>query len=191
MATILSHGIVGFTSSRLLVRRQMPKCFWYLTFFAPMLPDLDAIGLRLGLPYADCWGHRGATHSIIFAMMLGIVLTGILYLRKSIITRVTALIAAFALFLAIIEHALVDAMTSGGLGVAYFWPFSCERYFFHFRPIRVSPLTASKFLQKLQPIAVSEMLWLVLPCLVLLVIDWRVRSLHRKSEGIATSGPSK
>jgi inner membrane protein len=176
MATILSHGIVGLTSSRLTVRRAvMPKSFWYLAFFASMLPDVDAIGLRLGVPYAHCWGHRGATHSILFAAVMGAGLAGALYATKAIRGRMTACIVAGVLFLAIIEHAIVDAMTNGGLGVAFFWPYSCKRYFFGFRPIQVSPLTASRFLDKLTPIVVSEMCWLVLPCLMLLVCDWWMR----------------
>nr|HRC76832.1 rhodanese-like domain-containing protein [Kouleothrix sp.] len=32
-------------------------------------------------------------------------------------------------------HGVLDAMTDGGLGVAFFAPFSATRYFFPFRPI--------------------------------------------------------
>src|SRR5215211_5782937 len=38
-----------------------------------MLPDADVIGFPLGVRYADEWGHRGATHSLMFAAAVGIV----------------------------------------------------------------------------------------------------------------------
>ena len=48
-------------------------------------------------------------------------------------------VATFAfLFLCTMSHALLDALTDGGLGVAFFSPFSNERYFFPWTPIRVS-----------------------------------------------------
>jgi len=30
-----------------------------------LLPDADVYGFRLGVKYADPWGHRGATHSLL------------------------------------------------------------------------------------------------------------------------------
>ncbi len=40
----------------------------------------------------------------------------------------------------ILSHGFLDAMTSGGLGVGFFIPYSSERFFFPLRPIRVSPI---------------------------------------------------
>jgi inner membrane protein len=42
------------------------------------------------------------------------------------------------------SHGVLDALTSGGPGVAFFAPFDSTRYFFPWRPIPVSPL-ASRF----------------------------------------------
>jgi inner membrane protein len=36
----------------------------------PVLPDLDVIGFEFGIRYADFWGHRGYTHSLLFAAIL-------------------------------------------------------------------------------------------------------------------------
>jgi inner membrane protein len=33
-----------------------------------LLPDADVVGFSLGLEYGDPWGHRGATHSLAFAL---------------------------------------------------------------------------------------------------------------------------
>src|SRR5579872_2169441 len=92
MATVISHAMVGFVSARLVTRREMPKAFWGLTVLAPMLPDLDVIGLKLGIPYADCLGHRGATHSIVFAAFLGVALALALQSAKILTTASSGLI---------------------------------------------------------------------------------------------------
>src|SRR5215831_7502105 len=60
-----------------------------------------------------------------------------------ILPRGAAGIGRFALFaylfLATASHGVLDAMTNGGLGVAFFSPFDTTRYFLPWRPIRVSP----------------------------------------------------
>jgi inner membrane protein len=35
-----------------------------------ILPDIDVLGFRLGIRYGDFWGHRGFTHSFLFAAIL-------------------------------------------------------------------------------------------------------------------------
>nr|WP_317191512.1 metal-dependent hydrolase [Hymenobacter negativus] len=76
---------------------------------------------------------------------------------------------ALLLFLATASHGLLDAMTTGGLGVAFFSPWHPERYFFPFRPIKVSPLSIRGFFgAKGLRVLASEALWVGLPCLLLL-----------------------
>jgi len=48
-------------------------------------------------------------------------------------------------FLATASHGLLDALTDGGLGVAFFAPFDNHRYFLPWRPIHVSPIGAGRF----------------------------------------------
>jgi len=49
------------------------------------------------------------------------------------------------LFLAAASHGLLDALTDGGLGVAFFSPFDNRRYFLPWRPIAVSPIGVRRF----------------------------------------------
>jgi hypothetical protein len=65
------------------------------------------------------------------------------------------------------SHTLLDAMTSGGLGVAFFSPFSNERYFFPWRPIRVSPIGVDFFGEAGVAVLRSELIWVWIPCAVL------------------------
>jgi inner membrane protein len=87
------------------------------------------------------------------------------------------------LFLVTVSHGLLDAMTDGGLGVAFFSPFDSTRYFFPWRPISVSPVGVGQFFRgQGAAILASEMryVWLPLATVWAGVGVWR-RSFARKS----------
>jgi inner membrane protein len=106
--------------------------FWSLL---SLLPDADVIGFALGVRYEDEWGHRGATHSFAFSIVLGIAV-GLLAVRWRLPVARTAIIASLVLA----SHAVLDTMTTGGLGCALFWPFDLTRYFAPWTPIPVAPI---------------------------------------------------
>ena len=54
-------------------------------------------------------------------------------------------LASWYLFLATASHGILDATTDGGLGIAFFSPFSNARYFLPWRPIAVSPIGVAAF----------------------------------------------
>ncbi|HWY42982.1 MAG TPA: metal-dependent hydrolase [Candidatus Sulfotelmatobacter sp.] len=114
--------------------------FWFLALFCSALPDADVVGFRFGIHYSDLWGHRGLTHSILFGAVVGIAV-GML-LGGTWVERVGQ---GFLLFLITCSHGMFDAMTNGGLGIAFFSPFDTTRYFFSWRPIQVSPIGAGWF----------------------------------------------
>jgi membrane-bound metal-dependent hydrolase YbcI (DUF457 family) len=43
-----------------------------LGVFASILPDIDVLGFQLGIPYGDPLGHRGASHSLLAAALIGL-----------------------------------------------------------------------------------------------------------------------
>jgi inner membrane protein len=100
-----------------------------------LLPDADVIGFKLGIRYADEWGHRGATHSFVFALAVAAVVGLIARAARLPVWR-TALVAAAV----VASHPLLDTLTDGGLGCALLWPFSNERFFAPWRPIPVAPI---------------------------------------------------
>lgn len=107
-----------------------------------LLPDADVIGFAFGVRYGDAWGHRGATHSFVFSIALGLLL-GALTARFGAppgqrLWRATATALLASLVLA--SHAVLDTLTDGGRGCALFWPFSDERHFAPLRPIPVAPI---------------------------------------------------
>lgn len=102
-----------------------------------LLPDADFIAFKVGIPYPHPFGHRGMTHSLLFAVLIGLLVALGLRLRR----RPVLLDAALATFV-VATHGVLDAMTTGGLGVEFFWPLDTHRYFLPWRFIPVAPLGA-------------------------------------------------
>jgi inner membrane protein len=107
-----------------------------------LLPDADVIAFALRIPYEAPFGHRGASHSIVAALVLGLLagLVGAWQAKRPDLARrrgwkVGAFVGAVA-----ITHGPLDALTDGGRGVALLWPFTTARYFFPWRPIPVAPI---------------------------------------------------
>lgn len=142
MPTIFAHGAFGFTAAKLFRGAAATPSLWLTSIALAILPDADALLMPL-IPYRHPLGHRGFTHSLFFAACCGIVSAWSL-------RRVEPSIPwpRLALFFALVtaSHGFFDAMTTGGLGVAFFAPFDNTRYFFPYRPIPVSPLSAQAFL---------------------------------------------
>jgi len=125
-----------------------------------MLPDADVIGFSLGVRYEDPWGHRGATHSFAFAVIVGLA-AGLMARRFKRPGLRTALFAAVVLA----THPLLDTLTDGGLGCALFWPFDLMRYFSPWRPIQVAPIGLA-FLSPYGAIVAMSEIVLFLPLFV-------------------------
>lgn len=122
-----------------------------------MLPDADVIGFGFGIDYADAWGHRGATHSLIFAATAALFTTALLRPDRYGV-------AFLFLFVSMASHGLLDMLTNGGLGVALFWPFASTRHFAPFTPIAVSPIGISDFISvRGIKVLYSEAIWIWMP----------------------------
>jgi hypothetical protein len=75
MPTIVTHGFVATLLGKGLARGRMPARFWFLSVLCSILPDADVLGFRLGINYEDLLGHRGLSHSLLFAIILSLVVT--------------------------------------------------------------------------------------------------------------------
>ena len=141
MASAFGHAALGATLGRLLLPHRRHWPYWVAAAGCAVLPDADALGYRLGVPYDSLWGHRGLTHSLLAAAVVAVAGTALGQLAPRP-ARPAAGRLALLLFLATASHGLLDAMTTGGLGVAFFSPWNPKRYFFDHRPIRVAGLGA-------------------------------------------------
>jgi inner membrane protein len=143
MASI-GHVMLGLAASR-FAREGQPRTLspivsCVLWSSLAMLPDADVIGFQLGIAYADPWGHRGASHSLVFALGAGLIAWGIMRLRG-----VPALRTALLVIAVVASHGILDTLTDGGLGVALLWPFNDTRFFAPWTPLPVAPIGRAFF----------------------------------------------
>jgi inner membrane protein len=178
MASAFSHAVAALSIGTCFYRPQLPKRVWIVGAVCSVVPDLDAIGFRFGIHYGDFWGHRGFTHSLVFAAFLAGVVAVVLFRHGASGIGRFALFAY--LFLATASHGVLDAMTNGGLGVAFFSPLDNRRYFLPWRPILVSPIAVTRFFSpRGYAILRSELLWIWLPAIL---FGSTVLMLRRKSQ---------
>ena len=183
MASVFTHVLVGVAqgaAGKSAWKKQ--RRFWLLAVLCSILPDFDGIGLKLGVPYGALWGHRGMTHSLLFAVIAGIAAAACFPLPWKDKEKWKL---ALLFFIITASHGVLDALTNGGLGVAFFSPFDTHRYFFPWTPIQVSPMSAPKFFTaRGLRVMWSELLWVWCPTVVVtaLVYYWRVRKRNSNSE---------
>jgi inner membrane protein len=170
MPSIISHAAVPLALGLGLGEPRIARPLLAAGIAASMLPDADVILFRFGATYGSLWSHRGLSHSLAFAIFIGLVAA--LLLRKS---APPLLAFAFVGFSAA-SHGLLDMMTNGGHGVAILWPLTDQRYFFDWRPIQVSPLAAARFVKRAVRVIETELLWIWLPAILVALVlraGWR------------------
>jgi inner membrane protein len=159
MPTLLAHSAVPLALGFGFGGTVVPRPLVAAGVAAALLPDLDVVAFRFGVPYADQFGHRGMSHSLAFALLVA--LLGALALRRWHVPVGTSI---WFLFVAGASHGLLDMLTTGGLGVALLWPWTDERFFAPVQVIRVSPLAPRHFLTaRGLAVLVSELAWVWLP----------------------------
>ncbi len=173
MPTIFTHAVIPIAAGLALGRGRVTRPVLATGILLSMLPDADVIGFRLGIDYANQFGHRGASHALLVAAGVAAFITALLRPER------WGLTFAF-LFLSMASHGILDALTSGGLGPALFWPFDDARYFAPVTPIRVSPIGMGFFSGRGVTVILSEMLWVWLPA-TLLAIMARMNSPRTKA----------
>lgn len=70
MASAFSHAMVAVTLGHAFKSKELRGGELLLGAFCSVMPDLDVIGFSMGIQYGDVWGHRGLTHSFLFADLL-------------------------------------------------------------------------------------------------------------------------
>lgn len=167
MASAFGHVYAAYALGKNFSKKFFNLKFWSIGFLCSVLPDFDVIGFSFGVPYESFWGHRGFTHSFVFALLLGL-FCAFLFFRKRTTREKLALTLYF--FLATASHGILDALTNGGRGVALLSPFNNTRYFFPWTPIKVSPIGIERFFSTwgLQVI-LSELIWIGIPCSIIII----------------------
>ncbi len=168
MPSAFSHAVASIALGRAYTTRPLPLRFWVLASICAVAPDIDVLANRFGFDYTTMLGHRGLTHSLLFAIVLsGIVV--LVFFRSSVRGRMNQL-AIFAFFFAVTaSHSVLDAMVDGTLGVAFFAPFSSTRFFLPWRPIVSSPIGLAFFSSAGATTILNEFVWVWIPSLIVIL----------------------
>lgn len=165
MPTVFSHAAVPLALGLGLGRAAIPRRLLLAGVAAAVLPDLDVVTFRFGIPYSADLGHRGFSHSLVFAVLVGVVGAAGHRLLGAGFAR-----AFLFLFLATASHGVLDAFTNGGLGVAFLWPWSGERFWAPdaLRVVEASPISVSRFLSgRGLTVLGSELRWIWPPAVAI------------------------
>lgn len=165
MPTTLTHVLAGLGAAKVFASRSMPPSFYGLAAALSLLPDLDVVSFRLGIPYSSRFGHRGFSHSLCCAALVSLMVAT---LASSYFAVPWWQLGGFSLIV-VIAHSLLDAITDGGCGIAFFSPFNDRRYFLPWRPVQVSPIGLAVFSRWGLRALLSEIVWIWLPLALLVV----------------------
>lgn len=155
---------------------------------AAAAPDLDVIAFALGVPYQHALGHRGFSHSLLAAALVG---GGVALLATWDRERIQRHLGALLLggFLAVASHGLLDAATDAGRGIGFFVPFSNERFLLPWRPIETASVNPARFFSaRGLEVLLSEIRWVWLPLLGVSAATWLTRALTRKARTSEVDG---
>jgi inner membrane protein len=174
--TILTHPVVPLALGIGLGTRVVSLRLLFAGIVASVLPDADVLAFWIGVSYSHELGHRGITHSLMFALALAL-----LALACAPQLRARRPVAFLFVLVATASHGLLDMLTNGGLGVALLWPLAERRFFFPVQPIEVSPLGLRRFLSPWGlAVVLSELRWVWLPCTVIGLAILLARRAHER-----------
>jgi len=112
MPSALSHAAIPLALGLGLGSRWVSRRLLVAGIVASVVPDLDVLAFRLDIAYSDAFGHRGASHSLVFAFALALIAFACAAPLRS--SRRNAFL--FVLVCAA-SHGLLDMFTNGGMGV--------------------------------------------------------------------------
>lgn len=163
MPSAVSHAFLGFAFGAGVSSR---KKIWVTSTVCSALPDTDALAVRLFSPISDMWAHRGFSHSLLFAFLIGLLVVSLVF--KGSIQWGSKRWWLFLLFFfaTTASHGLADALNAGSIGVDFFAPFSSARYLLPYRPLPGVGVTLFFSLSG-QSIFLREILWLWMPAIAL------------------------
>ncbi len=181
MPSVFTHAVAALALGKTSTGEKMPARFWVLSALCAVLPDADAISsFAFGLRGSQ-FGHRGLTHSLLFALLVALLVVWLAFRKARAFSKDWWKLLVY-FFIVTASHGLLDALTDGGSGVAFFAPFDTTRYFFPWRPIEVSPMGLRFFSPRGLEVIQSEFVWVWIPSTLVVAFVSLYRKLARPGE---------
>lgn len=161
MTTVFTHAVVPLALGLALGPQRVSGRLLAAGVLASVAPDCDVLGMHLfGLPYGHALGHRGASHSLLASVLWAALAA---WCWRGLCGRSALAVFGFA-FASMVSHPLLDMLTTGGMGVAFWWPLSDARLFAPWQFIHVSPMGVRQVWGvSLGQALLSELRWVWLP----------------------------
>ncbi len=175
MATMLTHAVLGAVAAKTAAGGKATGAFVLASAACAAVPDIDTLGMRAGIPYEHMLGHRGLFHSPFFALLVSVFVVFVFF-RKSRVFEGRRSLLVLYFFVITAGHGVIDALTNGGLGVAFLSPFSNERYYFGWRPLQAAPFGRGIFSPLGQQAMADELAWLLFPAALVWLVSWVCRN---------------
>jgi len=169
----VAHGLLGASVAAALLQSSKTRqwrLLWMGAFLA-VCPDFDYVlnWLRIS---GGGW-HHGFTHSILFALLLGLIVATVLGEKK-----VRSVIFYSA---ATVSHTLLDFLMTESRGVALWWPITDQRYKLRLpNPIDYTWSNVSLWQATLDILRISLTEFMIFAPILLLVV-WVRRLLAERS----------
>lgn len=120
MPTIFSHGVAATALLTAFPERAFSRRLLALGVVCAIAPDIDVVTVPFGARSGHLLGHRGFTHSLLFAAVLASV--GLACAARAWPSMIHRGAVWSYLFLAAASHGFLDALTDhNGLGIPFFW----------------------------------------------------------------------
>ncbi len=129
MASVFGHAISAITVSDFASKKYDKVKLTVLAIICSILPDADIIMFKFGYSYSHWLGHRGFSHSIVFAIFIALLIKIIFYSKYKFFSRDSLYIILIFSFITA-SHGFLDAMTTGGKGIAFFHPLIIRAIFY-------------------------------------------------------------
>lgn len=184
MPSPFSHAIAGVAIVTPFRLRVPHARFWVFGVLCAAIPDIDYLWSTSMRAPDSMYGHRGITHSLVFAIVLAAAVAWGAFPGSYWRGFRMRLWLAFALAGA--SHGLLDMLTTFSGGVAYFAPFTAERFFFPWRPLAgPSPDWSPPFLVRAPYTIVTEVLCIWVPSLIFIL---GLRHAEQRAAALARGG---
>ena len=178
MPSIVAHAVAGAALAiTAFSPRPVPRRVWITAAVIAAVPDVDAFGRPFGNLATETFfgGHRGVTHSVVFALVLAAIVAWGFFRTSPWIELQPRLWVAFAL--AVASHGVLDALSIIGNGVAFWAPFSWTHYEFVWKPLgEIGP--GPRGPERAFDFVANEFLWVGLPALIVVAIARFTRRGH-------------